>query len=64
LKYQQISIESVTRRIKALEKSFKNALETSAEDDEDLNEDEKMMKQELKKRKSEILKLLNSQTIG
>lgn len=42
LKYQQISIESVTRRIKNLEKVFKQAMEQAADDEfSKLNEDQK-----------------------
>jgi hypothetical protein len=40
LKYQQISIESVTRRIKNLEKMFKQAIENANEDDDSKLNDE------------------------
>ena len=40
LKYQQISIESVTRRIKNLEKMFKQAIESANEDDDSKLNDE------------------------
>lgn len=65
LKYQQISIESVTRRIKNLEKMFKQAIENANEDDDSkLNDEQKIMIKETNKRKNEILNLLNTQTMG
>jgi SOS-response transcriptional repressor LexA len=61
LKHQQISIESVTRRIKNLEKIFNQAIETSNEVDLDaLSDKEKMVLLENKKRKIEILNMLNA----
>ena len=65
LKYQQISIEQVTRRIKNLEKMFKHAIESAnEEDDSKLNDEQKLLAKESTKRKNEILKMLNTQTMG
>ena len=41
LKYQQISIESVTKRVKGLDKMFKQTTEEVDEDFEQLNDEQK-----------------------
>lgn len=60
LKYQQISIEGVTRRIKGLEKMFKATTEVEQEDLAHLDEEQKELLMQQKKKKNEILHMLNS----
>jgi len=64
LKYQQRSIETVTKKIKSVEKMFKQSMEQNDEEMADMTEDEKQQFAETKKKKNEILKMLNSQTSG
>ena len=47
-----------------LETMFKNSQETEPEEFQGLSEEDKLLLQEQKKKKSEILKMLNSQTSG
>ena len=60
LKYQQISIESVTKRVKGLDKMFKQTTEEVDEDFEQLNDEQKEVLLQQKKKKNEILQMLNS----
>jgi len=47
-----------------LETMFKSSQETEPEEFQGLTEDEKLLLAEQKKKKNEILKMLNSQTSG
>jgi hypothetical protein len=66
MKYQQNAIEKVSKRLKQVERLVKSAL-TKEEEEEGLQglpEEERLERQQLKKRKGELLKALNAQTSG
>ena len=64
LKYQQMSIETVTKRVKSLDKMFKETIEEVDQEYQDLTDEQKEVLKQQKKKKNEILQLLNSQTSG
>lgn len=60
LKFQQMSIENATKKIKSLEKIFKQAFE-KADNDEDANltDEQKLEKVKLTQKKNTIIQALN-----
>ena len=64
LKYQQMSIETVTKRVKSLDTMFKETIEEVDEEFQNLTDEQKEVLNQQKKKKNEILQMLNSQTSG
>ena len=66
MKYQQSSIDKLSKRLKGVEKMLQASLSKGAEDEElaGVPEAERLERQQLKKRKGEILAALNAQTAG
>lgn len=65
LKFQQLSIENATKKIKSLEKTFKLAFE-KADDEEDalLTDEQKLEKVKMTQKKNTIIQALNVQSSG
>lgn len=66
MKYQQNSIDRLSKRLRGVEKMLQAALNKGAEEEElqGVPEEERLERQQLKKRKGEILAALNAQTAG
>ena len=59
-----MSIETVTKRVKSLDTMFKETIEEVDEEYQNLTDEQKEVLNQQKKKKNEILQLLNSQTSG
>ena len=65
LKFQQLSIENATKKIKSLEKIFKQAFEKAEnEEDANLTDEQKLLKVKTAQKKNTLIQALNTQTSG
>ena len=59
-----MSIETVTKRVKSLDTMFKETIEEVDQEFQNLTDEQKEVLNQQKKKKNEILQMLNSQTSG